>query len=394
MAPMEPERKIEKWLRAYAKKRRGQADASLKMHPATRRLLQDEVARQRPAEEDNDSVSLWELIRRQWAFLLSFAVCIFLVGVVLLPVLKFGKKPTSLGSSVSQVPEMGQRETPPPPALPPQPPAPIMAVTAEPMTKAPVAQPPAPVTAGGNYTLTFGTSAALPAGSFPGTNQVLVAASDEERLELPATSPGVERRLVGESQNVFKNGILAQSTPVLANFQVQQNGNAIRVVDQDGSVYSGWLALGSQHAATRNAATIAAQNAVNAATGLPSVPLGQMQNAVQAARGYFFRVYGLNRTLNQNVMFTGTLVANSMTSTNMWEDKDVNITMDDSIAVGGESGGGGAGGVGADGALFRSEATNQLAPLPWPSLRITGTAVINNTNLIQVNAAPVSPKNN
>src|SRR6266404_235800 len=42
---MEPERPIENLLRAWAKKRRDDAGAPLEMHPATRRLLQGEVAR-------------------------------------------------------------------------------------------------------------------------------------------------------------------------------------------------------------------------------------------------------------------------------------------------------------------------------------------------------------
>src|SRR2546423_1782408 len=42
----EPERPIEKTLRACAKKRREEAGAPLELHPATRRLLQGEVARQ------------------------------------------------------------------------------------------------------------------------------------------------------------------------------------------------------------------------------------------------------------------------------------------------------------------------------------------------------------
>ena len=43
-------------------------------------------------------------------------------------------------------------------------------------------------------------------------------------------------------QNAFKNTIApAKAVPVLVNFQVQQNGSAIRVVDADGSVYDGSL---------------------------------------------------------------------------------------------------------------------------------------------------------
>src|SRR2546425_8850350 len=42
---MEPERPIEKVLRASASKRREEAGAPFELHPATRRLLQGEVAR-------------------------------------------------------------------------------------------------------------------------------------------------------------------------------------------------------------------------------------------------------------------------------------------------------------------------------------------------------------
>ena len=48
----EPERDIEKTLRAYAKKRREEAGAPAEMHPATRRLLQGEVARLRGKAQD------------------------------------------------------------------------------------------------------------------------------------------------------------------------------------------------------------------------------------------------------------------------------------------------------------------------------------------------------
>jgi hypothetical protein len=46
----EPERNIEKTLKSYAKKRKEEAGAPLEMHPATRRLLQSEVARTFPKE--------------------------------------------------------------------------------------------------------------------------------------------------------------------------------------------------------------------------------------------------------------------------------------------------------------------------------------------------------
>ena len=51
---MEPERKIEKLLRAYAKKRRVGTGDAFTLHPATRRRLQAEIDRQfaEPPEEN------------------------------------------------------------------------------------------------------------------------------------------------------------------------------------------------------------------------------------------------------------------------------------------------------------------------------------------------------
>src|SRR5437588_742172 len=57
---MEPERPIEKLLRAWANKRRHDAGPPLDMHPATRRLLQGEVARKLGKNErQTKSFSTW-----------------------------------------------------------------------------------------------------------------------------------------------------------------------------------------------------------------------------------------------------------------------------------------------------------------------------------------------
>jgi hypothetical protein len=62
---MEPERPIEKLLRASATKRRDEAGEPLEMHAATRRLLQAEVAR-RFHREGNVSESLFSRLARLW----------------------------------------------------------------------------------------------------------------------------------------------------------------------------------------------------------------------------------------------------------------------------------------------------------------------------------------
>jgi hypothetical protein len=181
-------------------------------------------------------------------------------------------------------------------------------------------------------------------------------------------------KMAFSSQNSFKNtSTTGNAVPVLANFQVQQNGNAIHIVDQDGSVYDGSLLL----------ANAVAQNEpvpVEMPAGEVTPPqiqnndLGVDTNGLQTAQNNFFRVTGMNRTLRQNVMFIGNLLATSNTTTNLQQ------------SFGGRGGIGGGGGFGGD--QLQSVITNQL---PWSSSRITGTAVINRTNHIEINAEPLKP---
>lgn len=80
---MEPERKIEKWLRTYAKKRRAGAGDAFKLHPATRRMLQAEAARHAPKPAGSaDVFSFWKWLRPRWVLPLGFAL-ILCLGVAL-----------------------------------------------------------------------------------------------------------------------------------------------------------------------------------------------------------------------------------------------------------------------------------------------------------------------
>jgi hypothetical protein len=76
---MEPERQIEKVLRAFAKKRREQAGAPPELHPVDRRLLQDEVLRQsRKPPERNFFLALLAGIRPR----LTFILCVVALSIV------------------------------------------------------------------------------------------------------------------------------------------------------------------------------------------------------------------------------------------------------------------------------------------------------------------------
>jgi hypothetical protein len=99
--------------------------------------------------------------------------------------------------------------------------------------------------------------------------------------------------------------------PILDSFQVEQSSDEFRIIDSDGSVYSGSL-QGS--VAPGRAPATGAAGAVRS-LGVARAPAPQAERirtdatkaAQQAVQSYFFRVTGVNNSLNQNVIFTGKL---------------------------------------------------------------------------------------
>src|SRR5437588_754967 len=88
---MEPERPIEKLLRTWAKRRGNKAGAPLEMHPATRRLLQGEVARKFGGKQ-RETGRFAAMLRQLWPrFIWGLAIFVALAVTagLLLPI--FGK---------------------------------------------------------------------------------------------------------------------------------------------------------------------------------------------------------------------------------------------------------------------------------------------------------------
>jgi hypothetical protein len=96
------------------------------------------------------------------------------------------------------------------------------------------------------------------------------------------------------------------------------------------------------------------------------------KNAEQSSQNYFFRVAGVNNSLKQNVVFTGNFVTISNTGQGVQR------------AVNAPAAGSGGGNV------IQPSASNQIQQSLLSNSRIAGTAVINNTNAIEINAVPVS----
>ena len=440
---MEQERKIEKWLKAYAKKRRGQAGDSFKLDAATRQILQNEVSRSVESSNDEDeTMSLWELLRKNWLYLMGFAACVFAVAALFLPnlnapmrsyrasstlsVAKSSAKVRSVTNSVASVAAL----TPPPPppaAAAPEPASDKLETAAADIPAArhgnnvPVeAIPPAPVTP---------EPSIQPAAGIPAT-----AAPGNYAMNTLPPNPAQIRAPVGEAARDFRGGgggggggglsfvpasqkaaSPSQSAAVLVNFQVSQNGNTIRVVDQDGSIYTGSLQVEgreknvapvtvSSWAGVAAQNNVAAQNEGTAKTespkvaqfdssagnankenyaspppaGISGVSTAAAESPAQAlrqseAQKYFFYAQGTNQTLKQSVVFAGTLL------------EDLSLASNAQQAFGMSANA-------ALGAAFaqqfvRSVTTNQ-------PVQIQGVAIIDNTFKIQINATSVPAKNN
>jgi prepilin-type processing-associated H-X9-DG protein len=180
----------------------------------------------------------------------------------------------------------------------------------------------------------------------------------------------VSQYFASGSQNVFRNtATQVKAASVLANFQVQQNGNAIRVVDADGSVYDGVLLADDAVAQNGSAAVVpAAPPVVASAQSMEPAQNLANRNESPAAQNYFFRVTGTNRTLKQNVVFTGNLLPIASTAVNAQQSF--------------------AGSFNAGGSQSQSAVANQR---PWSGVRIAGVAVIAGTNNIEINAVLLAP---
>jgi len=92
---MNDERPIEKLLRRAAKKRRDESGPPPELHPANRRLLQDEVARQFPKPAASIQSALtewWALLKRYWVYGIGVLAAVWIIALVIAPLLS---KPNS-----------------------------------------------------------------------------------------------------------------------------------------------------------------------------------------------------------------------------------------------------------------------------------------------------------
>lgn len=482
---MEPERKIEKLLRACAKKRRADAGQAFKLHPATRRLLQAEVARNTPKPNAARDRLWWQLFSAgpaSTAGMLAataFIILVFLGAAFLLPALGRAKSKAQTLGAMSNLKQIGVAAKMYAGDNRGRLPVSLDAVQALAGTNAlvdPLSGKPFIYIGGGREMAGLNSNSVLaysPAESkthavlfadgqvqamnvekfseLTNRGLLLLAAADEklsDRLAatpaaapmLAANEPAQKRALAARTrrapetstnqlagpvqngtvtvagaapapatppdgslmnreissldkvlpqsntgspgvfafqaangslqmavaQNAFKNSAAPAKAPrVLENFQLQQSGDSLSVVDEDGSIYQGSWQPGGDFVAATESSLAKAPGAIpaqhEAGKDLPAAQ-NRGQTRSQPAQNYFFRVTGTNRSLGQNVVFTGNLLA---------------------LTNGAQNGPAGFGGFGG-----RASNAGQLGI--FQNSRIAGTAVINFTNAIKIDALPAT----
>ena len=406
---MPEERDIEKALRAWTKRRREDAGAPLDLHPATRKLFQAEVARLKGGRHRSPGRLAGILWGTPLRLVLNSSVVVLLVAAaLLLPQLRpthanqtklaqnnfksdgFGVRPPTTSDKVAM-------NAPAPPVEPERNLLERSTTNAtlydnyassasDSLSRKTPAAPPLPTAAPASLDLQNRPPAeTVVPGAVSDTGKMQLANSVTAGATLASVSGAAvgvisNTSWVNQSTNSDRSLRVAGRRGVqapLGSFRTEQTGDQLRVIDADGSVYTGNLAMGD-------------------------TPL--------TADGYFtipqtgsFRVTGTNLTLKQPVDFAGSFVDQRFFSGATTAAKS-----NYDYVVGGGIGGGGFGGGGSSGGFGSNRAASQTTlphapvaaarpavpaaqPIPLaPTVRLQGRAIIG-TNEIQIDAVPTAP---
>lgn len=403
---MNDERPIEKLLRRYAKERRADAGAPLELHPATRRLLQGEVARQLGGERHKPmGAAKLPVARPFWhGWLPRLAWVVPMLALVTIGAWRWLGQPATQQLALGPKPDQksvatpeSDRLTPKPKAtvasgadarlvqpndpaptpvsIPtralnqpasasgladqsvpgkrqetnqalafaaaPNPPVASLAGVAEQKSRdarvrsqdlaradkegiAPTASPAAPrsrpdrqaVSAealssprAAALVLEKQSSAALPDTADKAANSAPSKDSGSESAQTYAYSQAFARQTAPLKEKVVKVDSAGLVSPVLTSFRVEQSGRQLRVVDSDGSTYTGEaepvLVTG---AGGRNGKPEQIGQLFKSGGKLNQLPAGPASAPQPPIQNHAYRVVGTNRTLNQNVVFTWSFV--------------------------------------------------------------------------------------
>lgn len=314
---------IEPWLEAYAEKRRQELDKPIELDEATRTLLQGEVNRVFPQKNGVSEVAAEGGWSAWWTWTLAGAVgaVAIVISLDLGNSRPAGATDMAAASVGDEAPEEARAEA-------------ANALEAE---QAGFSALPEAKAQGQNMNLRAATvpASAQPEAISPVVPRPTVASGEASMRAAPGgafttvvrqVNPTFYKNLAELRQNfqqrpdeaAARNQKRDLPTAVLANFQIERQGQEVRILDQDGSVYTGQVINEESYAAGDSAAVSggvasgapAALNAVSA-KGLNQLNQpGQPAKALAAALPvgqFYFRARGTNNTLRQVVVIEATL---------------------------------------------------------------------------------------
>jgi hypothetical protein len=405
---MDNERPIEKLLRRYAKKRRDEAGTQGSMHPATRQMLQGEVAtqfRKERIEQTSKTSFIW------WprlAYGLAVVAALAVAAGILVPVLTRHESPSLEIASTSRSREnelsgrtfgeekdsfLASRETAGNDAL---------RVASDERSKLAGGLEDSSATITNESVLTYadarqsvnglslvtaeednlrGVGTASPAAMPPSaldrepTSRKPVASPPSTLPQGQAAAAAVSKAVgdgrddsygLSPARGRFSNTDKAGSKgAVLVSFQVEQAGDELRVIDSDGSTYAGRIVAALDQMATERD-SVKKNKEESPATLAPARGAFDSTSRIDSsAQNAFFRVSGTNKTLKQQVIFTGNFVA----VTNAFQAQLLNST---------------------DSKQAQTLSVQQAFPLQLNNSIIVGRAQLERNVEVEINAVPVS----
>jgi len=330
--PNEPERPVENLLRACAEKRRAEAGQDFELHSASRRILQNEVARVYPGEARKQGwlpIS-WARFWPTLGYSLATIAALGLVVKLMLPGVARTKTVGPLAKNENAAAPILTKASSEPAAQPVNAPS-LATVQPEPPTGAvnlALADQKTQISRDGSALkdvdqVQTGQDLAVMSHQLRENEQLSAAsaAAQPKSFMLSQGDAGVARQLgrTEAPQQLVRAQLEQQVTdakwsntlpasPVLASFRVELNGQELRVIDKDGSIYTG--SISQFQAGAPNAITEAVKpNSSSAPRESRSLAAGAMSKmrGVPQESSFSFRVAGTNLSLNQPIIFRGQL---------------------------------------------------------------------------------------
>jgi hypothetical protein len=319
---LEPKKPIEDLLEATAKARRAQFGADPKMPNPMRAQLHHEIARLEQGDESRRSTNWFRILWPRFAFTTIFALILVSISTLWW----WHEHQTSNGETMKLAMQEPARQAPPPEKVFEQGAAATGSAAAPAFAdNNAIASPPAEAAKDADALARF-AEAPPPPTAAPLTDELVAGgnktdqppladkslAAKEAKPAARATESFAQSRQTTNFGQQFSNAAanqafrskLKQRLNILNEFQMQQSDHTIRLVDADGSTYSGQL----EPLAQSDARSVYNQKRNYNSPVSRAAPTFDAK-AQQANAEYYFRATGYNASLKKSLVIEGNYIA-------------------------------------------------------------------------------------